>query len=208
MRPGKVRGTCEGSLGLLPPGSDPVRNLAAPRARQVYRDYFPFRSMQVSMLASSVWASFLGGPPLRAGGLSPKSITPVSTSSVVFGLACSYAACAAAAVLYRLSVKPTPRGDVPSTVVPLGRTRKPLASRQLAMSAAALLPALPQPASASGTSKSARVRIVAESVTAARLAQSWPGSNNGAILDDEGGGAPMKRLDIRPACTAARPASS
>ena len=35
MRP-KVRGTCEGSLGLLPPGSDPVRNLAAPRARTVY----------------------------------------------------------------------------------------------------------------------------------------------------------------------------
>jgi hypothetical protein len=28
----KGRGTCEGSLGLLPPGSDPVRNLAAPRA--------------------------------------------------------------------------------------------------------------------------------------------------------------------------------
>src|SRR5579871_4939878 len=29
---GKVRGTGEGSLGLLPPGSDPVRNLTAPRA--------------------------------------------------------------------------------------------------------------------------------------------------------------------------------
>jgi hypothetical protein len=31
----KSRGTCEGSLGLLPPGSDPVRNLAAPRAHLV-----------------------------------------------------------------------------------------------------------------------------------------------------------------------------
>ena len=28
----EVRGTCKGSLGLLPPGPDPVRNLAAPRA--------------------------------------------------------------------------------------------------------------------------------------------------------------------------------
>ena len=34
-RPKKSRGTCEGSLGLLPPGSDPVRNLAAPRAHLV-----------------------------------------------------------------------------------------------------------------------------------------------------------------------------
>src|SRR3954454_7816205 len=39
MRPGttKVRGTGEGSLGLLPPGSDPVRNLTAPRALRLYR---------------------------------------------------------------------------------------------------------------------------------------------------------------------------
>jgi hypothetical protein len=31
----KGRGTGEGSLGLLPPGSDPVRNLTAPRAAPV-----------------------------------------------------------------------------------------------------------------------------------------------------------------------------
>src|SRR6266436_6269905 len=39
MRPGtnyESRGTGEGSLGLLPPGSDPVRNLTAPRAAKLY----------------------------------------------------------------------------------------------------------------------------------------------------------------------------
>src|SRR5581483_12296410 len=36
-----VRGTGEGSLGLLPPGSDPVRNLTAPRADAVYRCSVP-----------------------------------------------------------------------------------------------------------------------------------------------------------------------
>ena len=33
----KDRGTGEGFLGLLPSGSDPVRNLTAPRATEVYR---------------------------------------------------------------------------------------------------------------------------------------------------------------------------
>src|SRR5262249_47890884 len=35
----EVRGTGEGSLGLLPPGSDPVRNLTAPRAPRLYRRF-------------------------------------------------------------------------------------------------------------------------------------------------------------------------
>jgi hypothetical protein len=63
--PGKVRGTGEGSLGLLPPGSDPVRNLTAPRAVSVYRRYFDAFdwSMQSRMFASSVLEIFAGGAP-------------------------------------------------------------------------------------------------------------------------------------------------
>src|SRR5215472_7543078 len=79
MRP-KVRGTCEGSLGLLPPGSDPVRNLAAPRARPVYPPVVTVdtRTTQCLIVARSMSFSTLGGAPRWGGGLPAKSTTAVA----------------------------------------------------------------------------------------------------------------------------------
>jgi hypothetical protein len=68
MRPGtnyESRGTGEGSLGLLPPGSDPVRNLTAPRAPKLYRGYPAalVLSMQRLIALSSTFEIFAGGAP-------------------------------------------------------------------------------------------------------------------------------------------------
>src|SRR5215475_6319647 len=78
MRP-KVRGTCEGSLGLLPPGSDPVRNLAAPRARPVYPPIVTVdtRRTQCLIVARSMSFRTLGGAPGWGGGLPAKYATAV-----------------------------------------------------------------------------------------------------------------------------------
>src|SRR6266571_738887 len=94
MRPGKVRGTCEGSLGLLPPGSDPVRNLAAPRARQVY----PRRrsSMQSRRVRKSRLTSLIGAAPGWRGGLPAKLTTAAAIVLAYTGFSFASAAAAAA----------------------------------------------------------------------------------------------------------------
>ena len=97
----KVRGTGEGSLGLLPPGSDPVRNLTAPRARASVPGrgrYFDL-SMQALIASSSTFEIFAGGAPAYGDGLPWKSTTPFSTSAVVFALFFAAAALALASSL-------------------------------------------------------------------------------------------------------------
>src|SRR5689334_17781322 len=96
----KGRGTCEGSLGLLPPGSDPVRNLAAPRANPVYSGGGTRlrKTTQCLIVAMSSVPSTRGGPPRYAGGLPAKSTTVVATIAENCGRRRAKAAFAAASV--------------------------------------------------------------------------------------------------------------
>src|SRR5262249_12362570 len=97
MRP-KVRGTCEGSLGLLPPGSDPVRNLAAPRARTVYPACAGMdarRRTQWRIVTRSTCFSTLGACPGWGGGFPAKLTTTRPKRAVYRRLARTTAAFAA-----------------------------------------------------------------------------------------------------------------